>query len=58
MFKCSWEMLFFESEDTEVFKLIEIRCLQAMKRYIMLDMLHSNMSVVCTTIVEAGESIS
>ena len=51
-------MLFFESEDTEVFKLIEIRCLQVMKRYIMLDMLHSNMSVVCTTIVEVGESIS
>ena len=31
MFKCSWEMLFFESEDTEVSKLIEISCLQVMK---------------------------
>ena len=31
MFKCSWEMLFFESEDTVVSKLIEISCLQVMK---------------------------
>ena len=31
MFKCSWEMLFFESEDTVVSKLIEISCFQVMK---------------------------
>ena len=31
MFKCSWEMFFFESEDTVVSKLIEISCLQVMK---------------------------
>ena len=31
MLKFSWEMLFFESGDTEVLKLIEISCLQVIK---------------------------
>ena len=31
MVKCSWEMLFFESEDTEVLIADRISCLQVMK---------------------------
>ena len=51
--KCSWEMLFFESEDTEVFKagrnkLFARNEKQTDNHTLMLDMLHSNMSVVCT----------
>ena len=48
-------MLFFESGDTEVLKLIEISCLQVIKGKLtvrltirLLDMLHSYMSVMCT----------
>ena len=58
MLKCSWEMLFFESEDTEVFKADGNKLFASNKKQIdnnalMLDMLHSNTSVVCTyTIVE------
>ena len=53
MFKCSWEMLFFESKDTEVFeasrnKLFARNEKQTDNHTLMLDMLHSNMSVVCT----------
>ena len=53
MFKCSWEMLFFESKDTEVFKadrnkLFASNEKQTDNHSLMLDMLHSNMSVVCT----------
>ena len=31
MLKFSWKILFFESGDTEVSKLLEISCLQVMK---------------------------
>ena len=53
MFKCSWGMLFFKSEDTEVFKanrnkLFAINEKKTDNHTLMLDMLHSNMSVVCT----------
>ena len=53
MFKYSWEMLFFESEDTEVFeagrnKLFARNEKQTDNHTLMLDMLHSDMSVVCT----------
>ena len=53
MFKCSWEMLFFESKDTEVFeasrnKLFARNEKQTDNHTLMLDMLHSDMSVVCT----------
>ena len=53
MFKYSWEMLFFESRDTEVFeagrnKLFARNEKQTDNHTLMLDMLHSNMSVVCT----------
>ena len=48
-------MLFFESGDTEVLKLIEISCFQVIKGKLtvrltirLLDMLHSYMSVMCT----------
>ena len=46
-------MLFFESGDTEVFKADRSKLFASNKRQIdnhtlMLDMLHSNMSVVCT----------
>ena len=52
MLKFSWEMLFFESEDTEVFKADRSKLFASNKRQIdnhtlMLDMLHSYMSVVC-----------
>ena len=53
MFKCSWEMLFFESEDTEVFKadtnkLFASNEKQTDNHTSMLDILHWNMSVMCT----------
>ena len=53
MFKCSWEMLFFESKDTEVFeasrnKLFARNEKQTDNHTLMLDLLHSDMSVVCT----------
>ena len=46
-------MLFFESEDTEVFKADRNKLFASDEKQIdnhtlMLDMLHSNMSVVCT----------
>ena len=48
-------MLFLESGDTEVLKLIEISCLQVIKGKLtvrltirLLDMLYSYMSVMCT----------
>ena len=46
-------MLFFESGDTEVFKADRSKLFASNERQIdnhtlMLDMLHSNMSVVCT----------
>ena len=52
MLKFSWEMLFFESGDTEVFKADRSKLFASNKRQIdnhtlMLDMLHSYMSVVC-----------
>ena len=54
MCKCSWEMLFFLfSEDTEVFKadrnkLFTSNEKQTDNHTLMLDMLRSNMSVVCS----------
>ena len=53
MLKFSWEMLFFESGDTEFFKADRSKLFVSNKRQIdnhtlMLDMLHSYMSVVCT----------
>ena len=53
MLKFSWEMLFFESGDTEVFKADRSKLFAVNKRQIdnhtlMLDMLHPYMSVVCT----------
>ena len=53
MYRCSWELLLFESEDTEVFqtdrnKLFTSNEKQIDNHTLMLDMLHSNMSVVCT----------
>ena len=48
MFKCSLEMLFFESENTEVFKADRNKLFVSNEKQVMLDMLHSNMSVVCT----------
>ena len=53
MFKCSWEMLLFESKDAEVFEAGRIKLFarnekQTNNHTLMLDMLHSNMSVVCT----------
>ena len=53
MLKFSWEMLFFENGDTEVFKADRSKLFANNKRQIdnhtsMLDMLHSYMSVVCT----------
>ena len=52
MIKCFWEMLFFKSEDTEVFKadinkLFASNEKQTDNHTLVLDMLHSNMSVVC-----------
>ena len=52
MVKCSWEMLFFESEDTEVLKADRNKLFASNEEQIdnhtlLLDMLHSNMSVVC-----------
>ena len=53
MFKRAWEMLFFKSKDTEVFKadrnkLFASNEKQTDNHTFMLDMLHFNMSVVCT----------
>ena len=53
MLKFSWEILFFESGDAEVFKADKSKLFASNKRQIdnhtlMLDMLHSYMSVVCT----------
>ena len=53
MFKCSWEMLFFESEDTDVFKADRNKLFASNEKLtdnhtLMLDMLHSNISVVRT----------
>ena len=53
MLKFSWEMLFFESGDTGVFKADRKKPFASNKRLIdnhilILDMLHSYMSVVCT----------
>ena len=48
MFKCSWEMLFFDSEDTEFFKADRNNKKQIDNHTLMHDMLQSNMSVVCT----------
>ena len=53
MFKCSWKMLFLESKDTEVLKadinkLFASNEKQTDHHTLMLDILHSNMSVVCT----------
>ena len=53
-------MLFFKSEDTEVFK-ADIHKLfvsnekQTDNRTLVLDMLHSNMSVVCTYVMKSPE---
>ena len=53
MFKCSWVMLFCKSKDTEVFKADRNKLFASSENQIdnptlMLDMLPSNMSVVCT----------
>ena len=53
MFKCSWEMLFFTSKDTEVFKADRDKLFASNEKQIdnhtlMLNMLHSNMSGMCT----------
>ena len=50
MLKFSWEMLFFESGDTGVFKADRNKPFASNKRLIdnLLDLLHSYMSVVCT----------
>ena len=53
MFKCSWEMLFFERKDTEVFMADRNKLVPSSEKQtdtfhsLLLDMLHSNMSVVC-----------
>ena len=56
MLKFSWEMLFFESGNTEGFKTDRNKLFASDKRQIdsqvdkirLLDMLHSYMSVMCT----------
>ena len=53
MIKFSWEILFVESGDTEVFKAGRSKLFASNKRQIdnntlMLDMLHPYMLVVCT----------
>ena len=53
MLKFSWEILFFESGDAEVFKADKSKLFASNNRQIdnhtlMLDMLHSYMSIVCT----------
>ena len=50
---CSWEMLFSESKDTDVFKADRNKLFASNEKQIdshtlMLVMLHSNMSVLCT----------
>ena len=59
MCQCSWEMLFFESENTEVFKADRNKLFASNEKQIdhhtlMLDMLHSNMSVVFKKILWRG----
>ena len=57
MFECSWEMLFFFLiEDREVFKADRNKLFASNEKQTdnhtsMLDMLLSNMSVVCTEVV-------
>ena len=57
MFKCSWEMLFsFSVEDRKVFKADRNKLFASNEKQTdnhtsMLDMLLSNMSVVCTEVV-------
>ena len=53
MFTCQWKMLSFESEDTEVFKADRHKLFASNDKQIdthtlMLVMLYSNMSVLCT----------
>ena len=53
MFKCSEEIVFFECKDTEVFKADRNKLFASNEKQIdnhtlMFDMLHSNMSVLCT----------
>ena len=53
MFKFSWEVLFFERGDTEAFKAAWNKLFASNEKQIdnytlILDMLHSYMSVVCT----------
>ena len=53
MFTCSWEMLFFESKDIEVFKADRNKLFASNEKQndthtLMLVMLHLNMSVLCT----------
>ena len=53
-------MLFFKSEDTEVFKadinkLFASNKKQTDNHTLVLDMLHSNMSVVCTYVMKSLE---
>ena len=53
MFKCLWEMLFFESKDTEVFKADRNKLFASNEEQIdnhnlIINMLHSNMSVAYT----------
>ena len=53
MSKFSWEMPFFESRDTEVFKAARTKLFASSEKQIdnhteMLYMLHSRMSVECT----------
>ena len=57
MFKRAWEMLFFKSKDTEVFKADRNKLFASNEKQTdnhtsMLDMLLSNMSVVCTLTIE------
>ena len=59
MFKCSWEMLFIESEDKEVFtadlnNLFASYEEQTDNHTLMFDMLYSTMSVCVPTIVEVS----
>ena len=59
MCQCSWEMLFFKSENREVFKADRNKLFASNEKQIdhhtlMLDMLHSNMSVVFKKILWCG----
>ena len=53
MFEFSWEILFFQRRDTEAFKAARNKLFATNEKQIdnqtlLLDMLHSYMSVVCT----------